>query len=356
MDVRSRTYLSLTLVLSLAGACGDDSTTSDPPDSNPAKSSNRDSGTGSDHEVSDTPPKDASVKHEDPGHDAAVPTQPGSDAQVLKADGGSGAAADSGMPGPVGTGACCSDGDCLCHGDAPTELTSAAGSYKTAQLTLPLGTVYYPTDAEPPFAALTLCGGFTNTGPEMAAWGPLYASHGIVLMITTTGAADDPATRGMKLLAALTQLKAENTKSGSVLFGKLSGRYGTSGYSMGGGGTTLASAQDATLRTSIGLAPWGGSGMGVKVATLLLCGSSDTTAPCNMAQSVYDAIAGDTPKMLMSVAGATHFSWFGPTDAGMGTSGKYALAFQKVYLEGDERWKPLLLSKPSNATATTNIK
>ena len=32
----------------------------------------------------------------------------------------------------------------------------------------------------------------------------------------------------------------ENTKNGSPLFGKLSGRYGTSGFSMGGGGTTYA--------------------------------------------------------------------------------------------------------------------
>jgi hypothetical protein len=57
--------------------------------------------------------------------------------------------------------------------------------------------------------------------------------------------------------------------------------------------------------------------------------------------------------MMMSIAGATHFSWFGPTGAGNGMSGETALAFQKVFLEGDERWKPLLLS--SRGTVTTNI-
>jgi hypothetical protein len=38
-------------------------------------------------------------------------------------------------------------------------------------------------------------------------------------------------------------------------------------------------------------------------------------------------------------------------------SGDYALAFEKVYLEGDERWKPLLLMPPSGGgKQTTNIK
>lgn len=66
-------------------------------------------------------------------------------------------------------------------------------------------------------------------------------------------------------------------------------------------------------------------------------------------------IPSSTPKMMISIQGATHFNWFGPTSAGGGTSGKYALAFQKVYLEGDERWESLLLSAPSNGTTTTNI-
>src|SRR6185295_15252203 len=100
-----------------------------------------------------------------------------------------------------------------------------------------------------------ICPGFLNSGPEMAPWGPFYASHGIVTVVTNTLPTDIPDIRGTKLLDAITQLKAENTKSGSALFGKLAGRYGTSGYSMGGGGTTIASGKDSTLLTSIGLAP-----------------------------------------------------------------------------------------------------
>jgi pimeloyl-ACP methyl ester carboxylesterase len=274
--------------------------------------------------------------------------------------GGSGAAgtmsAAAGSGGAMmGKGACCPSGDCLCHGPAPTALTVTAGPYKTQSMPMMTGTVYYPTDAEPPFAAVALCGGFLNTGPEMEAWAPLYASYGIVTIIVTTGAADLPDLRATELLAAIKELDGMGKGSSGPLAGKLSGRYGTSGYSMGGGGTTIAAGTDATLKTSVGLAPWGGSGSNVMVPTLLLCGETDTVAPCDMAQSVYTGMPAGTKKMIISIPGTTHFNWFGPTDAGGGTSGKYALAFQKVFLEGDERWKPMLLMKPSGGTQMTNI-
>jgi hypothetical protein len=264
------------------------------------------------------------------------------------------AAGGSGAGAPMGKGDCCPDGNCLCHGTAPTSLAMAykAGPYKTMSYSISTGTVYYPTDAEPPLAAIAICPGFLNTGPEMAPWGPYYASYGIVLVATNTGAADIPDIRAGLLLDSVKALKAENMKMGSPLFGKLSGRYGTSGYSMGGGGTTIAASQDATLKISIGLAPWGGTGAGVKVPTLLMCGDADTVAPCDMAQGDYTGMAGDTPKMLLVLKGSTHFNWFGPADGEGGKSGAAALAFAKVYLEGDVRWKPLL----TMAGGTTNIK
>jgi len=266
---------------------------------------------------------------------------------------GSGAMAGSGAPAPMGTGACCADGNCLCHGDAPSALTSDAGPYQTASFTISTGEVYYPTDAEPPFAVVALCAGFLNTGPEMVNWGPFYASHGIVTVITTTTGADLPDVRGAKLLAALDDVKAEAGMAGNALNGKLSDRLGTSGYSMGGGGTTIASGSQPTLKTSVGLAPWGPIGEGVQVPTLLLCGDADVVAPCDMAQGAYDGIPAATPKMLRVISGATHFNWFGPKDGDGGTSGATALAFQKVYLEGDTRWLPLL--KGLGASVQTNI-
>lgn len=252
-------------------------------------------------------------------------------------------------------GSCCPSGDCICR-DNPNALTARNGPYRTATLRMSTGTAFYPTNAAAPYAAVALCGGFLNSGPEMNGWGTFYASHGIVTVVTSTGVLDFPDVRARKLLASIEELKRANTSPGHQFNGKLAGRYGTSGYSMGGGGTTIASQRDAQLKTSIGLAPWAPTGLNVRVPTLLLCGNSDLIAPCSGAQGAYRAIPEATPKMGIAVNGASHLSWFGPGDAGFGTSGEHALAFQKVFLEGDERWKPLLLRPPSRGTATTNVK
>lgn len=287
---------------------------------------------------------------------AAGNEEAGSTGTAGMGDTGETGAAGSG-PTMMGTGMCCDDGNCLCHGDVPSELSSRAGSFKTATFEMSTGTVYYPTDAEPPFAAIAICPGFLNTGPEMTPWGPFYASWGIVTVVTYTGPADIPAIRAALLLGALDELKKVTGGSGSPLSGKLSDRFGTSGYSMGGGGTTIAAADTPSLKTSIGLAPWGGVGAGNTVPTLLLCGDADTVAPCIMAQGAYGEMPQATPKMLIVIPGATHFNWFGPTDTSGGMSGKYALAFQKVFLEGDTRWKPLLTKAPGgSASVDTNIK
>jgi predicted small lipoprotein YifL/pimeloyl-ACP methyl ester carboxylesterase len=298
---------------------------------------------------------EASVSVRDAGSDAAPPgAGGGGDA----GDGGSAGGAEAGSDGGGSDlkGECCADGNCLCHGPAPTALTSAKGPFKTASIDGMTGKIHYPTDAQPPFAAVALCGGFLNSGPEMDSWGPFYASYGIVTIITGTLPTDFPEIRADHLLNSIKELEAKNKESGSPLFGKLSGRYGTSGYSMGGGGTTHASTRNKSLKTSVGLAAWSPVGAGITVPTLLLCGSSDGTAPCSQSQGSYRGIPEATPKMMVSISGATHFSWFGPTDAGGGVSGKYALAFQKVYLEGDERWKPILKMMASGGTVTTNVK
>jgi hypothetical protein len=287
-----------------------------------------------------------------PTPEAGIPdagTPDGGGTVVADAGGGDGAVV-------MGTGMCCPDGNCLCHGDVPTKLSGTTkGPFKTATVVAKTGTIYYPTDAEPPFAAIALCGGFLNTGPEMADWGPFYASYGIVVLITTTGALDLPDQRADELLASIAELKAI---SSGPLMGKLSGRYGTSGYSMGGGGTLIAANKTPTLMTSVSLAAWGPSAAMDKVPSLLFCGTADTVAPCpDHSNPAYAQIPDSTPKMKMVITGGDHLAaWFGPADGGGGISGGYALAFQKVFLEGDTRWKPLLLTKPSGSTQETNIK
>jgi pimeloyl-ACP methyl ester carboxylesterase len=252
-------------------------------------------------------------------------------------------------------GECCSGGDCLCHGPAPIGFTSAQGPYRTASFNTSVGTVYHPTNATAPFAGVALSGGFLNAGWEMSSWGTFYASHGIVTIIVNTGVLALVLERGLAQLDGIAELKKQNSNAGSPLYQKMSGRYGTSGYSMGGGGTTRASGLDPTLKTSVGLAAWDPAGPGLQVPTLFLCGDADIVAPCGMSQGAYRDMPGTTPKMGVIIPGATHFSWFGPKDAAAGMSGGYALAFQKVFLEGDERWRSVLIQGGGGEVARANI-
>jgi hypothetical protein len=88
----------------------------------------------------------------------------------------------------------------------------------------------------------------------------------------------------------------------------------------------------------------------VKTPTLFICSDADTVASCSGTNTSYAAIPASVPKMILDIPGESHFNWFSPTDAGMGESGAYALAFQKVFLEGDERWKPILSTMPKTGT------
>jgi hypothetical protein len=255
---------------------------------------------------------------------------------------------DSGMM--MGAGDCCPDGNCLCHGDVPTALTSDDGPFMVDSFDMPsAGCVYYPTDAEPPFAAVAISDGAGGTGgcgrSQTSDWGPLYASWGIVAMIIHTTGGDSPQARGRKLTAAIESYKMENMKSGSPLMGKLSGRYGTSGFSMGGGGTTYSAAADSTLKTSVSIMAWTPVSRGITVPSLYIIGASDGLAG-TMGMSSYRGIADTVPKMAITVR-AGHV---GQPSAGSGASGAVGLAFQKVFLEGDERWRPILLMADADET------
>jgi hypothetical protein len=271
--------------------------------------------------------------------------------------GGSDAGAvGGGDAGPVGgdggTGTCCPDGKCLCHGSNPTALTANRGPYMTQSYTVTgAGCVYYPTNAEAPFAAVAISDGFLGSGGcgsfQTGSWGPLYASWGIVAMIVNTGSLDTPDLRGAALAQGIMAFKSENTRSASPLNGKLAGRYGTSGFSMGGGGTTYAARQDRTLLSNIAIMPWGPVNSGVTVPTLVICGSSDSTASCSShGTPAYRGIADTVPKMRIVISSGHA----GQPTSGGGESGRVGLAFQKVFLEGDTRWRQLLIGAMAEDT------
>jgi hypothetical protein len=242
----------------------------------------------------------------------------------------------------VDTNLCCRDGNCLTHGTPPADITPADGPFQYQSYPGATGTIYYPTDAAPPFAGFALCGGLNNTGEEMQEWGPFYASWGIVIIITTTLDSDVNEERATKLLASIDELKSENNNPLSPLNGQMSHRYGTAGYSMGGGGTTIASTNDPTFKSSMGLAPFLPLG-GMSVPTLFLEGALDPVAGAAPVQT-----APGTPSLQVVFDLYSHFNWYGPTPE----DANYALAWQKCFLEGDEAWRPYLTKQMPTANLT----
>ena len=222
------------------------------------------------------------------------------------------------------------------------------------------GTIYYPTDVQSNLGGVVMCPGFTALQSSISAWGPFFASHGIVLMTIDTNTVLDPVpSRATALLDALNSLKGENTRPGSPLNGKLSAdKFGLSGWSMGGGGTWIATARNPNLKTAVTLAGHNatGGGAGVsrnsKVPTLMMNGATDVTILGGLGQSsgAYNAIPNTTPKILYEMSCCGHFSWGTPrTNANQ--SGRYMMAFQKTFLEGQEQYKAVLRQRGSGAAA-----
>lgn len=235
-------------------------------------------------------------------------------------------------------------------------------SYTLSRTQTPGGaTVYYPNTAKPPFSGLVFTPPYTGTQSMFAAWGPFFASHGIVLVTmdtsTTLDSVDQRASQQKQVLDAL---KRENTRSASPLYGKLNtARLGAVGWSMGGGATWINSAEYSGLKTAMSLAGHNltavdvdSRGYNTKVPTLILNGAQDLTYLGGLGQSigVYNAIPRGIPKVIYEVASAGHFDWGSPTAANRAVAG-IALAFHKTFLDGDTRWVSYI-RRPSSDVAT----
>lgn len=274
----------------------------------------------------------------------------------------------------TGDGDCCPDGNCVCRGPEPSQdMLGKPGPFTVQKYTdgFPKGnkylgaTIYYPSDAEGPLSIIVLCPGFTATqdsAGSVGPWGPFLASHGFVTMtIDTLTTFDGVDVRDDALLDALSAVKGEHTRSGSPLEGKLSTtRFGVGGWSMGGGGTGIAAATDASLKTAMGLAAHYYTvpnylmtfASKITVPTILFAGETDspTLGGGGQNQDIYQAIPSTTPKILYEMTGLDHFQFGTPTTTNGGALGAYGLAFQKTFLEGDERYRKFLLMEGPNAS------
>jgi hypothetical protein len=206
---------------------------------------------------------------------------------------------------------------------------------------------------------VAICPGFTATQSSINTWGPFLASHGIVVMtIDTNTTGDSVVQRSTALMDALDCLKSENTRSGGPLMGKLdTGRMGLMGWSMGGGGTWIDANTHPELKTAITLAGHiitapGGTGAikTISVPTLMFAGQTDSAIlGGGMSQPIYTQIPDSVPKMLYEISGLGHDAGNNPANNSKNV-GLYGLSWQKVFLEGDQRYKQFLLVKGPNAS------
>lgn len=256
--------------------------------------------------------------------------------------------------------------DAICRGESPGSYSGNGPygyrSYTLSRLQTPGGaTVYYPSNASPPFSGLVFTPPYTGTQFMYRAWGPFFASHGIVMVTmdtrTTLDSVDQRASQQKDVLDAL---KSENTRSGSPLRGKLdTSRLGAVGWSMGGGATWINSAEYRGLKTAMSLAGHNMSALDInarggntRVPILIMNGALDFTYLGGLGQSsgVYNNVPRGIPKILYEVSSAGHFDWGSPTSASRSVA-VIALAFQKTFLDGDTRWAQYI-RRPSSGVAT----
>jgi dienelactone hydrolase len=180
----------------------------------------------------------------------------------------------------------------------------------------------------------------------------------VTITIGTNSTSDPPAARAEALMDALETCTAENERADSPIKGKISKDHlGVAGWSMGGGGTLIAASRNPELKAAVSFAAWQPTGGAMnKVPVLMFEATADALA-AGMSDGYYSATPDTTPKILFEVNGAGHDVANNPANS-RGIIGLYGLSWFKLYLEGDERYKPFLTAaKPSIASKfESNVK
>lgn len=249
-------------------------------------------------------------------------------------------------------------------GPAPTvESLSTAGIYQVERYTdspdvpeYAAATIWYPADKEPSFGAVAISPGYTETQDAINWWGPFLASHGYaVLIFNTNGPKDFPDVRAKALMAAVDILRGENSRPGSPLKGKLdTNEMAIMGHSMGGGATLLAAnANSDKIRAAIPFTPWQPKAdfSDIRVPTLIIAGEADKIAKvAEHARLHYASIPDSTIKAYLEFSGGNHFIGNNSRSSIDARSqiGRYALAWLKLYVDGDERYRPFIYGDVPN--------
>lgn len=193
-------------------------------------------------------------------------------------------------------------------------------------------TIYFPktqedvnkdTTSKQALPSIVLVGGWGCGEKVLAAWGPYFASYGIVAMTICNPKpwSDTPAIRAQALIDASMALQKENSRSNSPLYNRLDeNARAVMGYSLGGGGAQLAALSDPTLKCSVAICPHDGKEFGCalpenlsnKVPILILAGEKDKEAdPKTQAWEHYRKTTA--PKLIMEVKDGDHYTCLGPS-------------------------------------------
>ncbi len=212
------------------------------------------------------------------------------------------------------------------------------------------GTIYYPSTSGS-YGVIAVCPGYTGTSSSISWFARRLASHGFVtIAMDTTTLLDQPSSRATQLRAALNYVI--NSSSSTVRSRVNSNIRGVAGHSMGGGGTLIASSDDATLRVGIPLTPWNLSSLSfrsIRVPQMVFGADGDTVAPdSSHARPFYDAIPTTTRKGYGLLNSASHFTP-NTTDERIG---RYGVAFAKRFMYDDTRYSTFLTGSEHNSYNT----
>lgn len=209
--------------------------------------------------------------------------------------------------------------------------------------------IFYPLTLsfDPPMGGVVFIPGYQGNQTNYDWWGPMLASFGFAVMIIDTNEpTDNLAARKAALIAAVDFLKSQNSLADSPLEGKLDeSKIAIMGHSLGGG-ATLAAAEElgSDLSAVIPLLPYccelgqafEGDYSALNVPTMIIASAEDTiAAPAEHARALYDSIADATPKAYVEFSTGDHML---ATNGGpdLTTLGRYAMAWLKLHLEGQE--------------------
>jgi esterase/lipase len=201
--------------------------------------------------------------------------------------------------------------------------------------------VYYPCSGAAPYAGTTLTGGYTNTKEDMAWLGSHLVTHGyIIIAMTPNNIYGTNSTWKDAHKAGIAMLKSENSKSTSPIYGKVNtSALQIMGFSKGGGGALLASAEVGTqIKATQALAPYMDSSYnisGIRSATICYTGTADIIASPSNVVKMYDSLPTSVDRALAYFNSVSHTDWYGSTGSYRDLMKSYITSWMKVYLNDD---------------------